>query len=248
VVRQLLVHTPTLETLPRGGDDRFDYQLAVIAALNEPSIAANAATWLHEMGRHESGVFDLLDRAEPQQAPVALALAVSYARYWDWIGHQQRLRAEFARALDTTDGDPHGSGGLVAEAAGWLAYSFGTGRVLAVESIIARRRDPEDALRHGEAGARLLGIHGTVEETAYAHVASALAALDADPSNAAEWHAQQADDLYRQLGDRRGLAWLDVILARIHGTVAEDAPDFSADYDEHTIPTMLREQSGRARP
>lgn len=68
---------------------------------------------------------------------------------------------------------------------------------------------------------------------------SAFAVVDADLTHAAAWHTQAADRLDRLAGDRRGLAWVEVVQHRLDGDRSSFASRFSAEHNEHTIPAML---------
>ncbi len=95
-LRRILVHAPTLDEVPGDVGERVEYQLAILQGLNDPSLAHDTATWLSEMRRHEAGVLEVLDDVSEREATPALALAVAYARFWDWSGQHHRLRTELS--------------------------------------------------------------------------------------------------------------------------------------------------------
>jgi hypothetical protein len=198
-----------------------------------------------------------------------LALALEFARYWDWTGQHDVLRSQLEKLL--------GEAGSVrperaAEAAGWLAFSYGgssqkradrylamahdaaegdplaLGRVLAVESVVRRRRDADRALSAGDEAVRLLVRHGRLDEAAYAHVVAAISALEAGYRTAAASHVEKANDIYREIGDRRGMAWVDVITARLHAVDARAAAEFTERFKEQTTKKMLADAAGTRDP
>ena len=111
----------------------------------------------------------------------------------------------------------------------------------AVEAVVARGPSPDRAVAAGEAAVRLLGRHGAATELGYAHVTTALAALQLDDRQRAGRHLTLAHDLYHATADQRGLAWLDVIDGRLHRRPATSATRFHQRLGDQATGSMLTE-------
>jgi hypothetical protein len=116
------------------------------------------------------------------------------------------------------------------------------GRTKAVESVIRRSADPEQARAAAEAAVELLRRHGRPDEAAYAHIVSSLAALAANDPSAASLQVGHAAKLYSEIGDPRGLAWVEIIQARLDAREPIAAAAFGHTHEDQPTTRMLREE------
>jgi DNA-binding winged helix-turn-helix (wHTH) protein len=239
-----------------------EFHLALAGAANDPAVSADRGPWQTIYRRHAAGFETSLAWATHHHPEVGVDLACELALWWDWSGQGVRLRGAFTSLLSGLPSDARTARG---RCAAWLAFSHADddtrialrhidiavhalredplelGRARAVEAVVARAVLPDRALDAAEAAARLLSGHGTATELGYAHVTAALAALQLENRHRARRHLGLAEDLYRTIGDQRGLAWVDIIDARLDRRPPRTGRDFHARLGDTATGRMLAE-------
>ena len=258
--------------LPTLGDDdpadvrSVDYHLEIARAMNVPAMSADVVNWLGQLQRHQPGFARALEFAVRDAPARGLELALELARFWDWTGQHDVLRHRLEQLLRALQSTPHPGR---SEAASWLAFSYADiepvtaqrhltdalaaahddplnlGRTKAVESVIRRSADPEQAHAAAAAAVELLRRHGRPDEAAYAHIVSSLAALAVHDLAGAHLQVGHAAKLYSEIGDPRGLAWVEIIQARLDAREPIGAAAFGHTHDDQPTAQMLREDERR---
>jgi DNA-binding SARP family transcriptional activator len=265
-LRRLLTVLPTLQDDDPADARGVDYHLAIAQAMNVPTMSTDVVTWLGELQRHQPGFARALEFAVREAPERGLELALELARFWDWTGQHSVLRHRLEQLLRALQSAAHPGR---AEASSWLAFSYAEiepdtaqrhltdalhaahddpmqlGRTRAVESVIRRPVDPEQARVAAEAAVELLRRHGRPDEAAYAHIVSSLAALAVHDLAGASLEVGHAATLYSEIGDPRGLAWVEIIQARLDAREPIAAAAFGQTHDDRPTARMLREEGGR---
>jgi len=249
------------------GREHLAHHLSLTRALNLPTLVADPASWRAELDRHRDGFEASLAWAVTDDPVAGLELALELARFWDWTGDRASLRRWFEdllAAVGPDDAAPR------SDAHGWLAFSWHPddparstahlvqaeaaargpdelGRTRAVEAVVRRDSDPGAALAAAEVAIDLLVRHGSPDEAAYAYVVAALAALALGRADTAELHTASAAALYADAHHPSGLAWVDVIEARMTGGTADRASRFERRHGDRSVTAML-DPSGRLNP
>jgi len=259
--RALSEFVRTLPLLGRGADPTgaLAHHLTLVRALNLNMISNDSARWRREMDRHAAEVEQSLIDARTIDPVLGLDLALELARYWDWTGRLDLIRVHLKALLEAVGAK---TSARRADAHAWLAFAWRNedpqrtathlaladaaarspdelGRALAVRSVVQRPDDPAAALASAQRAMELLRRHGTIEEAAYAHVVAALAALAVDDRPVADRHTADAAALYAGIQHPSGLAWIDVIEARVHGRPADRAAAFARDHGDHSVDALL---------
>lgn len=264
-LQRLAVASPVLArtggTRQQRAEDRLAYHLALAQATNDPAVSGDRTAWLDVFDRHRDGLETSVAWATRHRPDAGVDLACELALWWDWTSRGDALRNVFTgllSALPTDTGRPR------ARAATWLAYTWAAadprrglqyvdaavaalrehprdlGMARAVEAVVARGPQPGRASAAAEAAVRLLGEHGTTRELGYAHVTAALAALREGDRPRTERHVALAGELYRAIGNERGLAWLDVVESRLQQRDAASARRFHDRLGDAATGAMLR--------
>ncbi len=264
-LRDLVLSLPVAGSgAPVSGRERMRHHLALARALNLPTLVADPSAWRAELGRHGAGFDASLAWAVTEDPAAGLELALELGRFWDWTGDIGSLRLWFEDLLAAVGPE---AAAPRADAHGWLAFAWRMddpsraaahlvqaeaaarepdelGRTRAVEAVVFRDSDPRAALEAAEAAIDLLVRHGSPDEAAYAYVVAALAALALGRGEEAEIHAASAAALYADAHHPSGLAWVDVIEARLSGTSADEARGFERRHGDRSVAAMLDPPGG----